>query len=72
MIFDDVTDLSLDGVQPTTAAGPAPLLWLNNVAGALVRGSRPPAAELFLRAGGPESREIVLLGNDLTQVRTAL
>jgi Glycosyl hydrolases family 28 len=69
MIFDDIANLSLDGVQPTTATGKAPLLWLNNVAGALVRGSRSPAAELFLRAGGPESREIVLLGNDLTQVR---
>jgi hypothetical protein len=69
MIFDDVVNLTLDGVQPTTAAGPAPLLWFNNVAGALVRGSRPPAAELFLRAGGAETREILLLGNDLTQIR---
>jgi hypothetical protein len=68
-IFDDVTSLSLDGVQPTTAAGSAPLLWLNNVAGALVRGSRPPAAALLLRASGADSREIVLLGNDLTQVK---
>jgi hypothetical protein len=69
MIFDDIANLSLDGVQPATAAGPAPLVWLNNVAGALVRGSRPPTAGLFLRAGGAETRDIVLLGNDLTQVR---
>ncbi len=68
MIFDDVTELSLDGVQPATAAGGAPLLWLNQVVGALIRGSRP-AAELFLRVSGQGSRDIVLSGNDLARTR---
>jgi hypothetical protein len=70
MIFDDVKDLALDGIQPTTAAGASPLLWFQNVVGAMVRGSRPTAGELFLRVSGAESRDIVLLGNDLQQVRT--
>jgi hypothetical protein len=71
MIFDDVADLSLDGVQPATAAGSAPLLWFKNVAGAMVRGARPVKADLFLRVDGTESRGVVLMGNDMTQVRKA-
>ena len=71
MIFDDVTGLSLDGFQPATAAGAAPLLWLNHVAGALIRGSRPTAAPLFLRVSGANSRSIVLAGNDLLAVGKA-
>jgi hypothetical protein len=70
MIFDDVKDLSLDGIQPMTASGSSPLLWFQNVVGAMVRGSRPAAGDLFLRVGGSDSRQVVLLGNDLTQVRT--
>ncbi|MGH9667908.1 MAG: glycoside hydrolase family 28 protein, partial [Bryobacteraceae bacterium] len=69
MIFDDVEDLSLDGLDVGTADGGAPVLWLNNVAGALIRGARPPAAELFLRVSGAASRNLVLLGNDLTRVK---
>lgn len=69
MIFDDVRDLSLDGVQPNTADGPAPLIWLNDVAGALIRGSRPAVdSPLFLRLSGRNSRGIVLMGNELTRV----
>jgi polygalacturonase len=68
-IFDDVADLTIDGFQPGTAAGEAPLLWLNHVAGALVRGSRPAPAALFLRVSDPAGRGIVLMGNDLTQIR---
>jgi hypothetical protein len=69
VIFDDVTGLSMDGFQPMTAAGPAPLLWLNHVAGALIRGARPTAAPLFLRVSGGKSRGIALAGNDLSQVQ---
>jgi Pectate lyase superfamily protein len=68
MIFDDVTDLTLDGFQPATVTGSSPLLWFQNVMGAMVRGSRPSAGDLFLRVAGPQSRQVVLLGNDLTQV----
>jgi hypothetical protein len=71
MIFDDVTDLSLDGFQPATAAGQAPLLWFQNVIGAIVSGSRPAMSGLFLRVSGPESRGVALLGNDFTRVGTA-
>lgn len=67
MVFDDVSDLSLDGLNAT--AGSAPMVWLNNVTGALIRGSRAGSAGLFLRVGGKSSRDIVLSGNDLRQVR---
>jgi hypothetical protein len=71
MIFDDVTNLSMDGIQPTTASGPSPIVWFQNVVGAMVRGSRPAAADLFLRVSGPQSHQVVLLDNDLTRVRRA-
>lgn len=69
MIFDDIEDLNIDGLNLATAAESAPVLWLNNVAGALIRGSRPAAADLFLRVSGGESRNLVLLGNDLSRVK---
>jgi hypothetical protein len=69
MIFDDVEDLNLDGLGISTASSGAPMLWLNNVVGALIRGARPAATELFLRASGERSRNLVLLGNDLTRVK---
>jgi hypothetical protein len=66
-IFDDVQDLALDGFRPASAAGPSPLLWLNNAVGALIRGSRPAPSELFLRLSGAQSRGVVLSGNDATR-----
>lgn len=62
-IFDDVADLTLDGFRPASATGAAPLLWLNDVAGAFIRGARPAPSALFLRVSGKASR-IVLSGND--------
>ena len=64
MVFDDVSDLSLDAVN-TTTGGSAPMLCLNNVMGALIRGARAGPAGLFLRVGGKSSRDIVLSGNGL-------
>jgi hypothetical protein len=68
-VFDDVADLTLDGFRPASAAGPAPLLWLNNAAGALIRGSRPAPSALFLRVSGQASRGIVFTGNDWSQAQ---
>lgn len=68
MIFDDVENLNLDGLDFATAAEDGPMLWLNNVAGALIRGARPAATGLFLRTGGSASQNVVLLGNDFTRV----
>ena len=53
-------------------AGEAPVVWLNNVAGASIRGARAAAAKAFLRVSGSASREIVVTGNDLTRAGQAV
>jgi hypothetical protein len=63
MVFDDVKDLVLDSFQAETLAESAPAVWLNNVFGALLRGSRT-AAQTFLYVSGPASGKIRLTGND--------
>jgi len=44
-------------------------VWMNNVVGALVRGSQPAPTETFLRLSGDQTKYIKLSGNDLTKVR---
>jgi polygalacturonase len=67
MIFDDVRDLDLDGFRAGKAAGEQPVVWFNQVAGALVRGCRAPAgAQRFLRVSGAGTGNVRLWGNDLT------
>ena len=68
LVFDDVKDLTVNGFRTDTAAGPAPLVWLNNVADALLQGARTPAAQAFLRVTGESSRGITVLGSDLSRV----
>jgi hypothetical protein len=68
MVFDDIRDLTVDGFRTDTGSGAAPLIWMNNVADALVRGARAGAARLFLRVSGADSRGIALVGNDLSRV----
>ena len=68
MVFDDVNDLTIDGFRTDTVAGAAPVVWMNNVADALLRGSRTAAARSFLRVSGADSRAIAVVGNELTRV----
>jgi polygalacturonase len=68
MVFDDVKDLVLDGFRTDTLATTAAALWLNDVAGAMIRGSRTAAARNFVQVRGAGSREIVLTGNDFTRM----
>jgi polygalacturonase len=72
MIFDDVKDLTVDGFHTDTVAGDSPVVWLNNVADALIRGARTATANLFLRVGGPESKGITVINNDMTRVTTPI
>jgi hypothetical protein len=72
MIFDDVRDLTLDAFRSDTTAGEAPVLWLNDVAGASIRGGRTAAAKAFVRVSGSGSKEIVVAGNDLTRAAQAV
>jgi hypothetical protein len=71
-IFDDVTDLTVDGFRPASASGASPVLWLNNVEGALIRGARPAASSLFLRVSGASSKGIVVSGNDWSRSQRPL
>ncbi len=65
-MLDDVRNLELSGFRSDTAAGPQPVIWLNQVAGALITGSRiPQEVALFLRVSGRQTREISVIGNDL-------
>jgi Pectate lyase superfamily protein len=72
LIFDDLRDLTIDGLQAGSAAGAAPVVWMNDVADAFVRGARTVAADLFLRVTGARSSGIVLTGNDLSRARKAV
>ena len=45
------------------------MVWMNNVVDALVRGSRPTPADVFLRLSGDETSDIKLLGNDFGNIR---
>ncbi len=67
MVFDDIRDLTIDGFRTETVTGSSPVLWMNNVAGALVRGARTAAASTFLRVSGTGSSGIALVGNDLSR-----
>jgi len=67
MIFDDVKDLTIEGFRTDTVAGPSPVLWLNNVVDAFIRGSRTAAAGVFLRVSGAASGRILLAGSDLSR-----
>lgn len=68
MIFDDVKDLTIDGFRTATVAGASPVVWLNDVADAFLRGSRTASAKTFVRVSGAGSQRILLAGNDLTRV----
>ncbi len=69
LAFDDVTDLELDGFKAATAEQTAPIIRLNDVRGAVIKGSRTlsKVGRLVL-ATGPATRDVKLMGNDLTSV----
>jgi hypothetical protein len=68
MVFDDVKDLAIDGFRSRTLSPDGAAIWLNNVFGAFLRGSRTAAAKNFVRVSGAGSRGIVLAANDFTGI----
>src|SRR5262249_34701632 len=67
IVFDHVNGLDLDGFTTATATGGAPVLRLNAVRNALIRGGRLGASVAeFLRLSGRESADVSLIGNDLS------
>lgn len=70
VVGDDVEHLEIDGLDTTSTAGTPAIVRLQNGRGVLIRGARPIGpAEEFLRLTGPETRDVVLLGNHLGSVR---
>jgi len=66
MVFNDVEDLSLDGLDAAFWPGGAAMLGLTQVRDAIIRGCKPRAKDgTFLKLSGDKSRNITLLANDL-------
>lgn len=69
IVCDDVSDLTISGMEAAgTSSGPA-LIRLTDTAAALITGCRPigPAGTM-LRLEGQATRQITLLGNDLVGI----
>ena len=66
MVFDDVANLTLDGLDAGYWPGGAAMLGMAQVRDALIRGCQPHAKNgAFLKLAGDRSRGIALVGNDL-------
>ncbi len=73
VILDDVTRLEIAGFDSTNIPPHQPILWFQNVAGALLYGNRlSSVADVFLNVTGAKCRDITLRGNDLRLARQAL
>ena len=70
VVCDDVEGLWLDGLDPQCSPGAGPVVRLTSTRGAMIRGSTLPAAvETFLQVAGPTSRDVLLVGNDLSRAQ---
>jgi hypothetical protein len=68
MVCDDVTNLVIDSCDATPST--APIVSLNNVRDATIRGCVPRAGtDVFLKVTHASSDRIALMGNDLSRVR---
>lgn len=73
LIFDDVEELDIDGLDCQWTPGAAAMARLTQTRQALIRGCRPNApAGTFLRIEGKEAGGIALMGNDLRRVKVAV
>lgn len=64
MMFEDVEDLALDGLDATSVANGAPVVHLTGCRGVMVSGCMPRlAGGAFLRVAGGGSARITLVGN---------
>jgi len=70
MVFDDVKQVEIDGLEADCAADSAAVLRLGQVDGAAIRGCTAPAtADPFLLLQGNATRRIVLEKNDFSRAR---
>lgn len=69
MVFDDVENLAIDGIDAAFWPGGAAALSLTQTRGAMIHGCQPRAkGGTFLKATGNRSGNIALIGNDLSSV----
>jgi polygalacturonase len=68
VVFDDVEELDVDGLDCACSPGAAPLVKMTRVRAATIRGCRPRAPQgVFLKVEGQENAGIALLANDLRE-----
>lgn len=66
MVFDDVENLAVDGLDAQFWPGGAPMLKLVEVRDALIRGCQPRTPKgAFLQLVGEKTRNVAVLANDL-------
>jgi len=69
LVFEDVKDALIDGLDVPWSPGAGAILRLTDVKGVFIRGCRPPAGtDVFLKLQGAQSEDVVLAGNDLSGV----
>jgi len=70
VVLDDVTNITLDGLDAAWSGGATPSLRLTDVCDAVIRGCRPPAgADVFLKVQGGRTEGVTLMGNDFRAVK---
>jgi len=69
LVCDDVRDLVVDHLDARAESAAAAQIILTSTRGALLRGCRPAATEVFLRLAKACDR-ILVVGNDLSNVQT--
>ena len=68
VVFDDVEELDLDGLDCAWSPGAEPLVKMTRTRAATIRGCRPQVPKgVFLKLEGQENAGIALLANDLRQ-----
>jgi polygalacturonase len=69
VVCDDAEDVTIDGLDAQHSPGAASLVRLTSSRDVMIRGSKPRAPSgTFLEVEGNDTRDVVLMGNDLTQV----
>jgi hypothetical protein len=73
VVFDDVRNATVDGLNAAWSSGAVPSLRLTDVQDVWIRGSRPaPGTDVFLKVQGAKTEGVTLMGNDLRGVKKAV
>ena len=73
LVCDDVSRLTIEGLQTLASYDGSPVIRLMNVRGAMISGSvAPEGARTYLEVDGTETRDIRLTGNDLSRAKEAI